>query len=68
MTEAEFWKLFATAERQAGDAQTYENDGPEILQKLLEQLAGTAVAQLSQGIANCTQGQCLCLAGECCNG
>jgi hypothetical protein len=38
MTEAEFWKLFATAQRQAGDAQTYENDGPGILQNLLEQL------------------------------
>lgn len=38
MTEVEFWKLFETAQRQAGDAATYENDGPEILQDLLEQL------------------------------
>jgi len=38
MTEAEFWKLFATAQHQAGDPQTYENDGPEILQDLLTQL------------------------------
>ena len=38
MTEAAFWKLFATAQRQAGDAKTYENDGPGILQDLLEQL------------------------------
>jgi len=38
MTETEFWSLFATAQRHAGDAGTYENDGPEILQGLLEQL------------------------------
>ncbi|MEI7687359.1 MAG: DUF4240 domain-containing protein [Planctomycetota bacterium] len=43
MTEREFWSLFDTAREQAGDAETYENDGPQILQELLEKLSAKEI-------------------------
>jgi hypothetical protein len=44
MTEPQFWDLFATAQQQAGDAEAYVNDGPEILQAILEQLPAAEIA------------------------
>jgi len=48
MTEKEFWGLFEKALKQAGDAETYENDGPEILQSLLETLPAAEIASFNQ--------------------
>ena len=48
MTEKEFWGVFETARSQALDAQTYENDGPDILQSLLELQPASEIASFDQ--------------------
>jgi hypothetical protein len=48
MTEKEFWGLFSTARQQAGDALTYEDDGPYILQSLLDELPAEEIASFDQ--------------------
>lgn len=48
MTEQEFWRLFETARKQADDIEAYVNDGPEILQSLLEELPAVEIASFDQ--------------------
>ena len=48
MTEKDFWNLFAAARKEAGDDATYENDGPQILQDLLENLPAAEIADFDR--------------------
>lgn len=43
MTEQTFWKQFELARQQAGDSEKYREEGPHILQSLLEDLSPTEI-------------------------